>query len=207
MAISVVSFSFSRAAQLEAQGPSSLLDDGSKTPSGVPRAPSAGCGFSLPHLVSNSVRSLTVPSCLDRVIYYSWTPTQSLEWHVWLSLSGNNSHVVQRSLSSGASVYECIMAFTLSHFISQIHPRDLFRLLAIGMYHFLPVRHFGMACLTGPKVKIYHSTTASKQLWNLLQAFPIVSLFKLVNAARILAFSLSLLFLRVCCPLTQLCPT
>ena len=39
------------------------------------------------------------------------SPTQSLEWHVWSSSSGNNCHVVQRSLSSGASVYECIMEF------------------------------------------------------------------------------------------------
>ena len=50
------------------------------------------------------------------------SPTQSLEWHVWSSSSGNNYHAVQRSLSSGASVYECTMRFffTLSHFISQI---------------------------------------------------------------------------------------
>ena len=34
------------------------------------------------------------------------SPTQSLEWHVWSSSSGNNCHAVQRSLSSGASVYE-----------------------------------------------------------------------------------------------------
>ena len=39
------------------------------------------------------------------------SPTQSLEWHVWSSSSGNNCHAVQRSLSSGASVYECIMGF------------------------------------------------------------------------------------------------
>ena len=38
-------------------------------------------------------------------------PTQSLEWHVWSSSSGNNCHAVQRSLSSSASVYECIMGF------------------------------------------------------------------------------------------------
>ena len=34
--------------------------------------------------------------------------TQSLEWHVWSSSSGNNCHAVQRSLSSGASVYEWV---------------------------------------------------------------------------------------------------
>ena len=45
-------------------------------------------------------------------------------------------------------------AFTLSHFVSQIHLRDFFRLLAIGMCHFLPVHPFGMACLAGSKVSI-----------------------------------------------------
>ena len=62
-----VSFSFSRAAQLEARGPTLLafstasyhLLVWSPTPSGVSRAPSAGCGFpyhisSLTRLISNS---------------------------------------------------------------------------------------------------------------------------------------------------------
>ena len=44
------------------------------------------------------------------------SPTQSLEWHVWSSSSGNNCHAVQRSLSSGASVFECIMGFYLIPF-------------------------------------------------------------------------------------------
>ena len=44
------------------------------------------------------------------------SPTQSLEWHVWSSSSGNNCHAVQRSLSSSASVYECIMGFYLVPF-------------------------------------------------------------------------------------------
>ena len=39
------------------------------------------------------------------------SPTQSLEWHIWSSSSGNNCHAVHRSLSSGASVYECTMGF------------------------------------------------------------------------------------------------
>ena len=108
---------------------------------------------------SNSVRSLTVRLLVLTELYISSTstqsPNQSLEWHVWLSSSGNNCHAVQRSLSSGASVYECTMAFTLSHFISQIRPRDLFRLLAIGMCHFLPVHHFEMAGLAGRRSKYY----------------------------------------------------
>ena len=37
----------------------------------------------------------------------------SLEWHVWLSSSGNNCHAVHRSLSSGASVYDCTAGFYL----------------------------------------------------------------------------------------------
>ena len=35
----------------------------------------------------------------------------SLKWPVWSSSSGKNCHPVQRSLSSGASVYESIMGF------------------------------------------------------------------------------------------------
>ena len=45
-------------------------------------------------------------------------------------------------------------AFTLSHFVSQIRLRDFFRLLVIGMCHFLPVHPFEMACLAGSKVII-----------------------------------------------------
>ena len=61
----------------------------------------------LPHLVSTPTVWLLVLTEL----YNNSTPTQSLEWHVWSSSSGNNCHAVQRSLSSGASVYECIMGF------------------------------------------------------------------------------------------------
>ncbi len=70
--------------------------------------------LSLPHLVYNSVRSLTVTlTSVLTELYNSSTPTQSptrsLEWHDWSSSSGNNCHTVHRSLSSGASVYECTM--------------------------------------------------------------------------------------------------
>ena len=67
--------------------------------------------LSLPHLISNSVYFLSSPSY---IIVQS--PTQSLEWHVWSSSSGNNCHAVQMSLSSGASVYEWIMGFYLVPF-------------------------------------------------------------------------------------------
>ena len=82
---------------------------------GCPEGPLGLVWLSLPHLVSNSVRSLTVWLLVLTELYNSSTPTQSptqsLEWHVWSSPSGNNCHAVQRSLSSGASVYECIMGF------------------------------------------------------------------------------------------------
>ena len=152
MAISVVPFSFSRAAQLEARRPSSLLDDGfvyhilslthlisnsiggpegpscwvvafssttslrllwSPTQSGVPTAPSAGWWLSLPHLVSN-FSGPQLPVILSSPSYIIvQSQFQSLEWHVWSSSSGNNCHAVHRSLSSGASVYECTMGFYL----------------------------------------------------------------------------------------------
>ena len=97
------------------------------------------------------------------------SPTQSLEWHVWSSSIGNNCHTVQRSLSSGASVYECIMGFHLVPFRQSNPPT---RLLAIGMCHFLPVRHFGMACLAGSKVNIQQSSLnyfSKFHMWDFLR--------------------------------------
>ena len=106
----------------------------------------AGWWLSLLHLITNwspklhrgsggSLRpdvAFLTTSCLRRLwsptvwlpvlteLYDSSTPTQSptrsLEWHVWSSSSGNNCHAVHRSLSSGASVYECIMGFYLVPF-------------------------------------------------------------------------------------------
>ena len=45
----------------------------------------------------------------------------SLEWPVWSSSNGNNCHAVQRSLSSGASLFlrHSENFFTLSHIVSQ----------------------------------------------------------------------------------------
>ena len=78
----------------------------------------------------------------------------SLEWHVWLSSSGNNCHAVHRSLSSGASVYDCIAGFYLVPYCQPSPPTRFLPITAIGMCHFLPVHHLGMACLAGSKVNI-----------------------------------------------------
>ena len=98
----------------------------------------AGCWLSLPYLVysvSNSTQLNWLLLFNSSALYYLQTPTRwyghastppqflrisgdrdvslplSLEWPVWSSSSGNNCHAVQRSLSSGASVYESIMGF------------------------------------------------------------------------------------------------
>ena len=88
-----------------------LVTNGSPNSLGVPRTPSAVWWLSLSHLVSNSpdLQLLDFLSSPSYIIVQS--PTQSLEWHVWSSSSGNNCHAVHRSLSSGASVNECIMGF------------------------------------------------------------------------------------------------
>ena len=103
MAIGVVSFLFSWCSTV---GPGAQL--------------SAKCWLALPHLVSNSsdlhLSDFLSPQSYIIVQSPTQLPTQSLEWHVWLSSSGNNCHAVQRSFSSGASVYECIMGFYLVPF-------------------------------------------------------------------------------------------
>ena len=77
-----------------------------------PWSPSAWRGF--PYHISSITPSPTVTATSVLTELYNslspiQSPTRSLESHVWSSLSGNNCHAVHRSLSSGASVYECTM--------------------------------------------------------------------------------------------------
>ena len=131
--------------------------------SGAPR-PFGLVWLSLPHLVYNSVRSLTatnLTSVLTELYNSSMltqSPTRSLKSHVWFSSSGNNCHAVHRPLSSGASVYESTMGFffTSSHFVSQFPPTRFPLITTIRMCHFRPVHHLGMAFLAGSKAKIQH---------------------------------------------------
>ena len=100
-----------------------LVTNGSPKLLGASRTPSAGSGF--PYHISSLTPTLSVLTELYNSSTPTQSPTQSLEWHVWSSSSGNNCHAVQRSLSSGASVYKCTMGFfTLSHFVSQARLRD-----------------------------------------------------------------------------------
>ena len=79
----------------------------------------------------------------------------SLEWPVWSSSSGNNCHPVQRSLSSGASLYESIMGFffTSSHFISQFPPTRFPLITATRMSHLLPVHYLEWHFWPGQQVQ------------------------------------------------------
>ena len=131
VAVNVVSFSFFwcstgalRSTLLGAGFLYCILSASSLDPnsSGRPEGPFGRVWLSLPHLVSNSVRSSTLwnsnstancpqlnwqlhSNSNSTELYNGSTPTRSLKSHVWSSSSGNNCHAVHRSLSSGASVY------------------------------------------------------------------------------------------------------
>ena len=143
-----------------------------QTSSGFPRDPWSGAAFP----TTSRLQLAPTPLALfnSSALYYLQTPTRryghastppqflpisgdrdvslplSLEWPVWSSSSRNNCHAVHRSLSSGASVYECTMGifFSSSHFISQFPPTRFPLIIAIRMCHFLPVHdlewHFGL---------------------------------------------------------------
>ena len=161
MAISNVSL-FSSAAQPEARGAHSaaflycILSPTGLVPKlhqGSPGPLLLGGGFpyhvwSPTRLISNS---LTSPSYIIVQL-----PTQSLEWHVWSSSSRNNCHAVQRSLSSGALVYECIMGFYLVPFRQPNPPTRFLSITGHWNVSLPSVHHFGMACLARSKVNIRH---------------------------------------------------
>ena len=122
-----------------------------------PGAHSVECGLSLPQLVTK-LSDLQTPwlPVFTELYNTSIAHSISLEWHVWSSSSGNNCHAVSRSLSSGASVYDCTMGFYLVPYCQPSPPTRFLPITAIGMCHFLPVHHFGMTCLAGSKVNIQH---------------------------------------------------
>ena len=89
MDVSVVSFSFSKAAQPEAQEPSSLQDDGflycilsatSLDPNSIggPEGPLGWVWLSLPHFVYNSVRTVWLLSWLSYIIVHAHSIAHSI---------------------------------------------------------------------------------------------------------------------------------
>ena len=129
-------------AQPEAQLPSSLLDDGFlycilSATSLDPNSSGPQWPLRLDVALPTKSRPTTTPTLTGTLLtsvltelYNSSTstqsPTRSLKSHVWSSSSGNNCHAVHRSLSSGASVYECTMGIFLPRPISSANfrPRD-----------------------------------------------------------------------------------
>ena len=148
---------------------------------GGPEGPFGRVWLSLPHLVSDVsdpqlIRGSMGPlrRAFSTTFYQQllWTPTVSLpSWpsyiivqrplNLWNGMVDRHQAEITVKQFRGHSLpmhqsMSVSWAFTLSHFISQIRPHDLFRLLAIGMCHFLPAHHFGMAYLAGSKVEIQH---------------------------------------------------
>ena len=123
MAVSFVSFLFSWCSNRRPRGPAlcwmmafftgwwlSLSASSLDPKSQGPQAPSAWCGFPY-HNSSISPSPTVTGTVLTSVLtelYNSSTSTQSPT-----RSSGNNCHAVHRSLSSGASVYECTQGIFL----------------------------------------------------------------------------------------------
>ena len=123
-----VSFSFSWTAQQGAWGPSlsgtcshsSICSQTSLVPKThwAPEGPFCWVVAFSTTLVSNSSDLQLTDFLSSRSYIIVQSPTQSWEWHVWSSSSGNNCHAVHRSLSFGPSVYECIIGFLPCHIFS-----------------------------------------------------------------------------------------
>ena len=96
--------------------------------------------FSLAHLVTNGSGLQTHRLPIFTELYKSSiTHSISLKWHVWSSSTGINCHAVHRSLSSGASVYDCTMGFYLVPYCQPSLPTRFLPITDTGMCHFLPV--------------------------------------------------------------------
>ena len=172
MAVSVVSFSFSMAAQPEhwlslllssisganyTACPHLYLPVSTGSLNSTDRNSTVLCSIRRPYITFKLPRGDmdTPPQLLPISSNRDVSLPLSLEWPVWSSSSGNNCHPVQRSPSSGASVYESIIGFffTSSHFISQFPPTRFPLITAIRMCHFLPVHYLEWHFWPGQQVK------------------------------------------------------
>ena len=132
---------------------------GPQTPSGFPRAPSVGVSFPTTSPLQLSGTLLATPLARRTQLNYIIIRRPLDLWNRMFNRHQAEITVMQfhRSLSSGASVYECTMEFfSSSHFISQFPPTQFPHLTAIGMCHFLPVHHLEWHFGPGQKVKILH---------------------------------------------------
>ena len=162
---SALCLSRSHDAKPEAQGPTLLAFSTasyhqlvwSPNSIGGPEGPFGRVWLSLLHLVSNS--SDLQPVCLP--VHTEFYRPLNRPLNLWNGMFDRHQAeiTVMQFIGHSLPVHQSMSvswAFTLSHFVNQIRLRDFFRLLAIGMCRFLPVHHFGMACLARSKVNIQH---------------------------------------------------
>ena len=127
--------------------------------------------FSFQHLLTNwsGLQTNWLP-VFTELYNSSITHSISFKWHVWSSSSGNNRHAVHRSLSSGASVYGRTIGFYFVPYCQPIPSTRFLLITAIGICHFLPVHHFGMACLAESKVNIQQNNWDGNflKMWDVL---------------------------------------
>ena len=156
MAVNVVSFSFSWCSTGDPGVHSagywlSLLHrisnfSGSQTPSGFPRAPSAGCGFPY-HISSHSYSNSTGTGTRTQLSYIIVQRPLDRPLDLWNRMFNRHQAeitVIQfrgHSLPARQSMRISRDFFSLSHFVSQFPPTRFPLLTAIGMCHFLPVHH------------------------------------------------------------------
>ena len=135
---------------------------GPQTPSGFPRAPSAGRGF--PYHISSITPSPTLTGTAWLLCWLSYIIVQrslSRLLDFWNRMFDHHQAVITVMQFTGYSlpVHQsmsvlCEFFFSSSHFISQFPPTRFPLITAIRMCHLLPVHNFGMAFLAGSKVKI-----------------------------------------------------
>ena len=166
MAVNVVSFSFS---WCSSGGPGvhsagcwlSLLHlisnfSGPQTPSGFPRALSAGCGFPY-HTSSISASNSTATPLLSWLRYIIVQRPLNRPIDLWNRMFNRHQAEITVMQFTGHSlpVHQSMSVpwefFTSSHFISQFSPTRFPLITAIRMWHLLPVHHLGMAFLAGSK--------------------------------------------------------
>ena len=117
--------------------------------------------LSLPHLVYNSVRSLTATVwLLSRLSYIIVQRPLSHLLDFWNRMLDHHQAEITVMQFTGHSlpVHQSMSVpwefFTSSHFISQFPPTRFPLITATRMCHLLTVHHLGMAFLAGSKVKI-----------------------------------------------------
>ena len=148
MAVSVVSFSFSRAASTGGPGAQLSAECWLSLPhlvcnsnsSGAPRGPFGLAWLSLPHLISNFLSSqsyIIVQRPLNRPLNLWNGMFDRHQAEITVMQFRGHSLPVHQSMSVSWNFLPCPI---LS---ANFCPHDLFRLLAIGMCQFLLVHHFG----------------------------------------------------------------